>query len=111
MGAKYDNNSWIYNFSLVLTRSAMRSFRRDPEFDVIAGSKARAALWLAIVAAASGAFGGMLVSGALWRSLLQLPLWLVAFIVLCIVVRRATLALSSAYLASLSQAGAMAGGC
>jgi hypothetical protein len=102
MGAKYDNNSWIYNFSLVLTRSAMRSFRRDPEFDVIAGSKARAALWLAIVAAASGAFGGMLVSGALWRSLLQLPLWLVAFIVLCIVVRRATLALSSAYLASLA---------
>jgi tetratricopeptide (TPR) repeat protein len=102
MGAKYDHDSWIYDFSLVLTQRAMRSFRRDPEFDVFAGSKARAALWLAIVAAASGAFGGMLVSGALWRSLLQLPLWLVAFIVLCIVVRRATLALSSAYLASLA---------
>ena len=102
MGAKYDHDSWIYDFSLVLTQRAMRSFRRDPEFDVFAGSKARAALWLAIVTAASGAFGGMLVSGALWRSLLQLPLWLVAFIVLCIVVRRATLALSSAYLASLA---------
>jgi tetratricopeptide (TPR) repeat protein len=102
MGSRHDRDSWIYDFSLVLTQSAMRSFRRDPEFEVFAGSKTGAALWLAIIAAASGAFGGMLVSGALWRSLLQLPLWLVAYIVLCLVVRRATLALSGAYLAFLA---------
>ncbi len=102
MGAQYGRHSWIYDFSLVLTQRAMRSYRRDPEFDVFAGSKAGAALWLAVVAAASGAFGGMLVSGALWRSLLQLPLWLVAFVMVCIVVRRATLAFSGAYLAFLA---------
>jgi tetratricopeptide (TPR) repeat protein len=102
VGAKYAQDSWLYDFSLVLTQSAMGRFRRDPDFEVFAGSKARAALWLAIVAAASGAFGGMLVSGALWRSWLQLPVWLVAFILLCIVVRTATLTLSGAYLAFLS---------
>ena len=102
MATRYHRDSWLYDFSLVLTRSAMRSFRRDPEFEVFAGSKTHAALWLAIVAAASGAFGGMLVSGALWRALLQLPLWLVAFIVLCIVVGKGTLALSGAYLAFLA---------
>ena len=45
---------------------------------IFAELKAWAALWLAAVATIGGAFGGTSVSGALWASWLQPPLWLAA---------------------------------
>jgi hypothetical protein len=56
---------WLDDFSLVLSRDHLRSARRDPQYEVFSGSKPLAFLWLVVVAAAGGAFGGMLVSGAL----------------------------------------------
>ena len=95
-------DSWLEDFSLVLTRRAMRSSQRDPKYEAFAGSKPPSILWLAVVATAAGALGGTLVSAALWRSLLQVPLWLVVMVGFCAAVYRLTLALSESYLAFLA---------
>lgn len=102
MGAKRDRNLWLEDFSLVLTPKAIRSHRSHPEYEVFAGSKTLAVLWLAIVAAASGAFGGTIVSGALWQWLPQVPLWLVAVVAFCLIAYRSPRALSGSYLAFLT---------
>ena len=51
---------WLDDFSIVLRPDAIRRMRRNPEFEVFAGSKVLAGLWLAAVAALTGAFAGML---------------------------------------------------
>lgn len=103
MGAKGGrDDDWLKDFSIVLTRPAIRSNRRDPKFEVFAGSKLLSVIWLAVVSAVAGAFGGTLVSGALWHALLQVPLWLVAMVGFCVAVRRSTLAVSGPYLAFLA---------
>jgi tetratricopeptide (TPR) repeat protein len=105
MGAR-GSPSWLEDFSIVLTRHAMRSYRRAPEYEVFAGSKPLSILWLAAISAVAGAFGGTLVSGALWlpllNALLQVPLWLAAMVGFCIVTRWATLKVSGPYLAFLT---------
>ena len=102
MAARSTADDWLEDFSIVLTRYAMRSNRRDPKFEVFAGSKPLSILWLSAISAIAGAFGGTLVSGALWHSLLQIPLWLAAMIVFCIAVRKATLLVTGSYLAFLA---------
>jgi tetratricopeptide (TPR) repeat protein len=102
MAAKSSADDWLEDFSIVLTRDAMRRYRSDPKFEVFAGSKPLGILWLAVVSVVAGAFGGTLVSSALWQSLLQPPLWLAAVIVFCIAVRKTTLRMSGPYLAFLS---------
>lgn len=102
MGAKRDRDLWLDDFSLVLTPKAIRSHRSYPEYEVFAGSKPLAIIWLAITAAASGAFGGTLVSGALWGSLLQVPLWLVAVVAFAMIAYRSARWRSGSYLAFLT---------
>ena len=99
---KRSYNGWLDDFSLVLTRNAVRSQQRNPNFDAFAGSKLLASAWLVVIAAIAGAFGGTLASSALWRSPLQIPLWLAAFVGFCLVGRKATLALSGPYLGFLT---------
>jgi Flp pilus assembly protein TadD len=105
MGAKRSPD-WLEDFSIVLTRHAMHGYRRDPLYEVFAGSKPLSILWLIAVSAVAGAFGGTLVSGALWQSLphalLQVPLWLAAMVGFCIVARWAALKRSGPYLAFLT---------
>jgi tetratricopeptide (TPR) repeat protein len=72
----------------------MRLQRHDDKYEVFAGSKPLAWGWLALNAVLGGALGGTLVSGALWRSLLQVALWLAVTVGACILLRRATLAVS-----------------
>ena len=102
MGAKRNRDNWLEDFSIVLTPRAIRDQRSYPEYEVFAGSKPLAILWLVIVSAISGAFGGTLVSGALWRTLLQLPLWLAAMVAFCTIAYRSARALSGSYLAFLT---------
>ena len=103
MGARRgSNDDWLEDFSVVLTQRAMRSNRRDVKYETFAGSKPLSIVWLAAISAVAGAFGGTLVSGALWNSWLQIPLWLVALVGFCVAVRKATLAASGPYLAFLS---------
>jgi tetratricopeptide (TPR) repeat protein len=96
------DDDWLEDFSIVLTRDAMRGNRRDPKFEVFAGSKPLSILFLAVIAAVAGAFGGTLVSGALWHGWLQVPIWLAAMIAFCLAVRRSALELSGPYLAFLA---------
>ena len=106
MGAR-NHPGWLEDYSIVLTRQAMHSYRRNPEFyEIFAGSKPLSILWLAVVTALAGAFGGTLVSGALWLPLLhalwQVPLWLAVMVGFCIVTRWATLKVSGPYIAFLT---------
>jgi len=102
MAKKHGEQLWLGNFSYVLTRQTMRDKRGAPEHDVFASSKPVAIVWLLIMSAISGVFGGLLVSGALWRDLYPVPLWLVAFILVCIVTRKISFAISGSYLAFLT---------
>jgi len=60
----HDRDVWLGDFSLVHSRHHFQSVRRDPQYEVLSGSKPLAFLWL-VVAAAGGAWRN-LVSGALW---------------------------------------------
>ena len=95
------SDRWLEDFGYVLTADEMRSKRQSYEFEVFAGSKPLAGSWLAVVAALGGALGGTLVSGALWRSLVHAPVWLIVTTVAGILTRRATMAVSGAPLAFL----------
>jgi len=95
-------DTWLEDFSYVLTADAMRLERRDYKYDVFAGSKPLAWAWLTVIAVLGGALGGTLVSGALWHSLVQVPLWLAVTVGACILTRRLTLAVSGTPLASLA---------
>jgi tetratricopeptide (TPR) repeat protein len=83
---------WPEDFGYVLTADDMRLKRQDYASGVFAGSKPLAWTWLCAVAVLGGALGGTLVSGALWRSLVQVPLWLGVSSVTGLIIRRATLA-------------------
>ena len=71
-----ERDVWLGDFSLVLSRDHLRSVRRDREYEVFSGSKPLAFLWLVVAAAAGGALGGTLVSGALWGPWWQAPAWI-----------------------------------
>ena len=94
-------HGWLEDFGYVLTARAMASKRQDYEYEVFAGSKPLAWAWLATVAVLGGALGGTLVSGALWRSLVQVPLWPVVTTFVGVLIRRTTLAVSGSALAFL----------
>jgi tetratricopeptide (TPR) repeat protein len=102
MGARRNPDSWLEDFSLVLTPRAIRSHRRDPKYEVFAGSKPVAFLWLTFVSLVAGAFGALLVSAALWRQFWQLPVWPVAFVAFCFLAYRSARAFSGSYLAFLT---------
>jgi tetratricopeptide (TPR) repeat protein len=102
MKKRSERYSWLEDFSYILTADEMRLLRRDPKYEVFAGSKPLAAAWLGVVAALGGALGGCLASGALWRSLLQVPLWLAVTVAASILIRRATLAVSGTALGFLA---------
>ena len=92
--AARERDVWLGDFSLVLSRDHFRSVRRDPQYEVFSGSKPLAFLWLVVVAAAGGAFGGTLVSGALWGFWWQVPAWIVALVAVAIAVYWSTRVLS-----------------
>ncbi len=96
------SHSWLEDLGYVLTADEMRRRRSDYTSDVFAGSKPLAWAWLAFIAALGGALGGTVASGALWASLLRLPLWLAVTVVACILIRRATLIVSGSFLGFLA---------
>jgi len=59
MGRSRIEDGWLEDFSIVLRPDAIRSLQRKPGFEVFAGSKVLADLWLAAVAASAGALAGM----------------------------------------------------
>lgn len=91
--AARERDTWLGDFSLVLSKDHFRSVRRDPEFEVFSGSKPLAFLWLVVATAAGGALGGTLVSGALWGPWWQVPAWIAVLIAMAVAVYRAALAL------------------
>ncbi len=93
---------WLEDLGYVLTADDMRRMRSDYAYEVFAGSKPLAWAWLTCIAALGGALGGTVASGALWGSLVQVPLWLAVTVVACILIRRATLAVSGTALAFLA---------
>lgn len=95
------SDRWLEDFSYVLTADEMRSRRQNYDYEVFAGSKPWAWAWLVAVVVLGGALGGTLVSGALWRSLIQVPLWPLVTTLVGVLVRRATLAVSGSALAFL----------
>jgi Tfp pilus assembly protein PilF len=58
MGRSRDRESWLEDFSIVLRPDVIRSTLRKPDFEVFAGSKVLAGLWLAAIAASAGALAG-----------------------------------------------------
>ncbi len=102
MAKRGRDDGWLEDFSYILDRDEMRRERSNDKYQVFAGSKPLAWLWLTLVAAIGGALGGTLVSGALWDRLVQVPLWLAVTIALCVVVRRLTLSISGAALGTLA---------
>jgi tetratricopeptide (TPR) repeat protein len=92
--AARERDVWLGDFSLVLSRDHLRSVRRDPQYEVFSGSKPLAFLWLVVVAAAGGALGGTLVSGALWGPWWQVPAWIAALVATTAIAVPPTLALS-----------------
>ena len=70
-------------------KNYFRSVRRDQQYEVFSGSKPLAFLWLVVAAAAGGALGGTLVSGALWGPWWQVPAWIAALVVAAIAIRPA----------------------
>ena len=87
-----ERDVWLGDFSLVLSKDHLRSVRRDPQYEVFSGSKPLALLWLVVVAAAGGALGGTLVSGALWGPWWQVPAWIAALVATAIAVYRLAIA-------------------
>jgi tetratricopeptide (TPR) repeat protein len=85
---------WLGDFSLVLSRDHFRSVRLDRQYEVFSGSKPLAFLWLMVAAAAGGALGGTLVSGALWRPWWQVPAWIAVLVATAIAVYWTARALS-----------------
>ncbi|HJQ61173.1 MAG TPA: hypothetical protein VJ890_29980 [Vineibacter sp.] len=92
MGAEREPDSWIEDFSIVLRRDAIRTLRGNPGYEVFIGSKVAVSLWLAIVALAAGALGGVLVSGALWASFYYVLAWIAGLIAISIAAWRLTVA-------------------
>ncbi len=92
MGDERDKFDWFEDFSILITAQGIRQIRGDLE--LFTGSKLLASLWLAAVAGLAGAFGGLLVSGALWASLLYPLAWLLAVALASIIVWQATLRLA-----------------
>ena len=92
--AARERDTWLGDFSFVLSRDHFRSVRRDPQYEVFSGSKPLAFVWLVVVAAAGGALGGTLVSGALWGPWWQVPAWIAILGATAIAVYWPTLALS-----------------
>lgn len=90
--ARRERDVWLSDFSFVLSKDHFRSVRRDPEYEVFSGSKPRAFFSLMLAAGAGGAFGGTLVSGALWGPWWQVPTWIAALVATAIAVYRAALA-------------------
>jgi Tfp pilus assembly protein PilF len=76
-----ERDVWLGDFSLGLAKNHLQSIRRDREYEVFSGSKPLAWLWLVVLAAAGGALGGTLVSGALWGPWWQVPAWVAALVV------------------------------
>ena len=98
-GERYN---WLEDLSYVLTADEMRRMRSDDPYAVFAGSKPLAWAWLALIAAVGGALGGTVASGALWGSLIQVPVWLAVAVVASFFIRRATLAVSGTALGFLA---------
>src|SRR5689334_24633953 len=105
MAAKPNQNDWIEDFSILLTRPAIRRQRSDPDLEQLTGSKPLASLWLGAVACVAGALGGLLPTSALWASVLYPVAWLVVVVVLWIAVVRLTTPMAG------SAVGFLAGWC
>src|SRR4029434_339676 len=60
MGRYKRAHSWLEDFSIVLRPDAIRSMRRNPEFDVFTGSKLLAGLLIGAVSALAGGVVGIL---------------------------------------------------
>jgi tetratricopeptide (TPR) repeat protein len=101
MSAPVERDRWLEDFGYVLTAEHMRRRRRDDTYEAFLAPRPLAWGWLVFIAALGGALGGTLGSGALWRSLLQVALWLALTVVLCALTRWATLAVSGPSLAFL----------
>lgn len=103
MGRSKRGDSWLEDFSIVLRPDAIRSMRRNPEFDVFTGSKLLAGLWISAVAALAGAMGGMLVGpellGRVWPTFVGL---LVVGPALWVAIDRSTRAMFGASIAYLA---------
>src|SRR5262245_38046233 len=74
------DDDWLGDFSLVLSKDHFQSVRGGPDYEAFSGSKPLAFLWLTVAAAAGGALGGTMVSGALWGPWWQVPVWVVALV-------------------------------
>ncbi len=88
--AETERLGWLETYSLVLTPDAIRSMRRDPDFEAMTGSKWAAFPWLALIAVPAGALGGLSVSGALWSRWWQVPLLLLVLVLFAVAVHKAT---------------------
>ena len=82
--AARERDKWLGDFSFVLSRDHFRSVRRNPDYEVFTGSKPVSFLCLVMAAASGGAFGGTLVSGALWGPWWQVPAWITALVLAAI---------------------------
>ena len=102
MGAESDRYDWIEDFSILITRRGIQSLSRDPDFEVYAGSKLLASLWLAAVAGIAGALGGLLVSGALWSFLLYPLVWLLVVAAVWVIVWQVTVRFAGSAVAFLA---------
>lgn len=102
MSAKRGPDSWVEDFSIVLRRDAIRSIRGGPSYEVFVGSKLAVSLWLAIVALAAGALGGILVSGALWNAFYYIVAWIAGVIAISVAVWLLTKAWAGAAISFLA---------
>jgi tetratricopeptide (TPR) repeat protein len=92
--AKRKRDGWLGDFSFVLSKDYFRSVRREPQYEVFSGSKSLALVWLLVVAAAGGALGGTLVSGALWGPWWQPLAWIGVLVAAGTIAVPSTLSLS-----------------
>ena len=68
-----DPTDWLEDFTIHLSKEEISSMLSDVEETLVfTGSKPMAAVWLTVAGVLGGLFGGVVVSGAVWRSV-----WLV----------------------------------
>lgn len=94
---------WLEDFNVHLSPEEIGSLVGDVEKTLVyTGSKSLAAFWLTLAGCLGGVFGGLLVSGGLWSSLLAIFTYVVAMPLVWLVLRRLTMTMFGEAIRSLA---------
>jgi Flp pilus assembly protein TadD len=86
-----DPTDWLEDFTIHLSKEEISSMLSDVEETLVfTGSKPMAAVWLTVAGVLGGLFGGVVVSGAVWRSVWLVLGYLIVMPLVWLAMRRLT---------------------